>query len=803
MPAPTAETILAALKRVPLLSASQLRRVEEAAGRGSHPPERVVGRLVEKGWATKFQAEALLTGKAETLVVGPYLLLDVLGEGGMGRVFRAKHVRLGRIDAVKVIRADKLASRTLARRFAREIRLTASLEHPHIVRALDAGEARGRLYLATEFIDGQDLGTTVFRGGPLTPADACLAAYQACLALQYVSDRGLVHRDVKPSNLMRESATRAVKLMDLGLSGVRAGDGAASMAGGMLTTDGVMLGTPDFMSPEQARNPHGADIRADLYGLGATMFFLLSGRTPFTGSAVDKLMAHASQPVPPVMTPAGPAPPPLAALVTRLMAKKPDDRYPTPAAVAEALLALRPAARPEVVAPAAGQVVDTVEPSEVLPAEAWQSEFEVLIDQAESQARARVVPPPARGPRWGWVLGTAALTLTIGVLVGALGRNRTPAPEPEPAVVAHPPTPAEELRDLRAAVASTEDREAVRRRVLDFRAKYPGTPNATAAAGLLRKLPSPLDRLAGNGAPFVVASGTGPAVGALAFTPNDTRLVVARDSQAPEELTLPELMPTARFQTGIVGERATGLTPDGRGAVGTDAAGRLLVWSGAHFVILRAPGEKVRHASLTPDGKAAIVVPQNADSQLLRVEIPTDRVSGRLPVVADGVRDVLVSADGSACVVFGESWVRVVPVAVGQPVRAIEPMADIEGPPIGVVSPDGGRLYLARIERMPGRYQAGADRSDLSFELRPEARRWLWGTPPVPRASALAVAADETMVAVGTGGGRLTIFETGSGRIVSEQTLPGGVKVLAFSSSGRVLAAALDGGRVVLVPLGK
>ncbi|HYH64121.1 MAG TPA: serine/threonine-protein kinase, partial [Urbifossiella sp.] len=336
MPAPTAEAVLAALKRVPLLSASQLRRVEEAAGRGSHPPERVVGRLVEKGWATRFQADALLAGKPETLVVGPYLLLDVLGEGGMGRVYKARHVRLGRVDAVKVIRADKLASRTLARRFAREIRLTASLEHPHIVRAIDAGEAGGRLYLATEFIDGQDLATTVVRAGPLTPADACLAAYQACLALQYVCDRGLVHRDVKPSNLMRERATRAVKLMDLGLSGVRAGDGAASMAGGMLTTDGVMLGTPDFMPPEQARNPHGADIRADLYGLGVTLFFLLSGRTPYTGSAVDKLMAHANQPVPPVLTPVGPAPPPLAALVTRLMAKKPDDRYPTPAAVAEA-----------------------------------------------------------------------------------------------------------------------------------------------------------------------------------------------------------------------------------------------------------------------------------------------------------------------------------------------------------------------------------------------------------------------------------------------------------------------------------
>jgi serine/threonine-protein kinase len=398
MSVPTAETILSNLKRVPLLSPAQLRRVEEAAGRGAHAPDRVVGRLIEKGWVTRFQADAVLTGRPETLVVGPYILLDLLGEGGMGRVYKARHMRLGRVDAVKVIRADKLGSKTLARRFAREIRLTASLEHPHIVRALDAGETAGRLYLATEFIDGEDLGSIVLRSGPLSAADACLAAYQACLALQCIQDRGLVHRDVKPSNLMRERSTRAIKLMDLGLSGVRAGDAGMSMAGGAITADGVMLGTPDFMPPEQARNPHGADIRADLYGLGCTLFFLLTGRPPYSGSTVDKLLGHANAPVPPIVTPAGPAPPALAAIVSGLMAKRPENRPPTPAAVAEALLALRPGTRPvEVIAPAAASTVAAPatepEPSATPapPAEAWQTEFDELVEQAESQARARVV----------------------------------------------------------------------------------------------------------------------------------------------------------------------------------------------------------------------------------------------------------------------------------------------------------------------------------------------------------------------------------------------------------------------------
>src|SRR6185437_1616975 len=278
------------------------------------------------------QAEMLLKGKAPSLIFGHYVLMNRLGEGGMGAVFQARHLRLGRIDAVKVIRSDKITSKLIARRFLREIRLTADLNHPHIIKALDAGQVGPQLYLATEYVRGEDLTATVRRDGPFSVADACLAAYQTALALQHIHERGFIHRDLKPSNIMREERTRTVKLLDLGLSGSLNGMPETGSYAGNLTRDGVMLGTPDFMPPEQARDPHGVDIRADLYGLGCTFFYILTGRTPYEGSAVEKLVQHASSPPPELVLPKAPTPPALAAIVARTMAKRPEDRFPTPQA---------------------------------------------------------------------------------------------------------------------------------------------------------------------------------------------------------------------------------------------------------------------------------------------------------------------------------------------------------------------------------------------------------------------------------------------------------------------------------------
>ena len=391
MPVQTADTLLAELRRHKLLTDEAAACVAAVAHAHNLSPDAWVTHLVEAG-LTRFQARTALDGATESLLFGPYILLDRVGDGGMGVVFKARQTRTGRIDALKVLRADKVGSPTVVRRFLREIEVTSRMEHPHIVRAYDAGVVNSQLYLATEFVDGTDLGTRVLSAGPVSVADACLVAYHAALALAHIHKKGLVHRDVKPSNLIRDRLTGAVKLLDLGLSGFNRSvlEDRDAMT---LTGDGVVLGTPDFMAPEQIQNPHSVDIRADLYGLGCTLYFLLTGRPPYDGSAVEKMYRHGSAPLPTLILPGGLLPPPgLGEILTRLLAKRPEDRFQTPQELIDALLAIRPgAATPN---PDTGAVA----------APALETEFGPMLDVADPG----VATPLPRLPRAH--LGTAPVS---------------------------------------------------------------------------------------------------------------------------------------------------------------------------------------------------------------------------------------------------------------------------------------------------------------------------------------------------------------------------------------------------------
>jgi serine/threonine-protein kinase len=300
---------------------------------------RALGReLVRRAWLTPFQANQVFVGRGRELVLGPYLLLERLGEGGMGQVFKARHQLMDRIVALKVIRKECLKSEEAVRRFVREIRAAGQLSDPNIVIAHDAAQVGGTHILVTEYVEGTDLKKMMEQRGALPPAEACDYARQVARGLQHAHERGLVHRDIKPANLLVTAATRQLKILDMGLARLRHLE-ANDLTAGDVTQEGSVLGTPDYMAPEQAKESHTVDIRADLYSLGCTLHHLLAGKPPFAGgSLAQKIWKHQTDPPPKleelrVDLPAG-----LGAVVRKLMAKRPQDRYQSPADAAAALM---------------------------------------------------------------------------------------------------------------------------------------------------------------------------------------------------------------------------------------------------------------------------------------------------------------------------------------------------------------------------------------------------------------------------------------------------------------------------------
>jgi serine/threonine protein kinase/WD40 repeat protein len=267
-----------------------------------------------------------------------YRLLKQIGAGGMGAVYKAEHTKLKRIVALKLLPPHRGEDRFAIARFEREMEAIGRLDHPSVVRATDAGQWSGAHYLVMEYVQGIDLSALAQQAqqqGPLSVADACELVRQAALGLQYVHEHGLVHRDVKPSNLMLTQAGQ-VKILDLGLALLRGGDRSHQ-----LTDAGQALGTADYMAPEQAIDSRHVDIRADIYSLGCTLYRLLAGRVPFAEpqyrGALEKILAHVNQPAPPLRSFRPGLPPELEAVIERMMTKNPAGRFATPREVAERL----------------------------------------------------------------------------------------------------------------------------------------------------------------------------------------------------------------------------------------------------------------------------------------------------------------------------------------------------------------------------------------------------------------------------------------------------------------------------------
>ncbi len=268
--------------------------------------------------------------------IGPYRILEEVGVGGMGRVYKALHTKLEKLVALKILPEKWTEDVRAIARFEREMKAVGRIEHPNIVRATDAGEVDGRHFLVMEYVVGTDLSRLLKHVGPLRVADACEIVRQAAVGLEAVRQSDLVHRDIKPSNLMLIPAGE-IKILDLGLALLESGEDDQTE----ISNPSTVMGTADYMAPEQGLNTHQVDIRADLYSLGCTLFALLIGHAPFSrqqfNSPLKVMLAHQKSTPPDIRELREEVPPELALVVERLLAKSPDDRYATPLDVAAAL----------------------------------------------------------------------------------------------------------------------------------------------------------------------------------------------------------------------------------------------------------------------------------------------------------------------------------------------------------------------------------------------------------------------------------------------------------------------------------
>ncbi len=672
--------------------------------------------LVRQGRLTDYQAGALLQGKTRGLLIASYRIIDKLGSGGMGIVFKAEHLVMKRVVALKLLPPSYTRDASNIVRFQREAEAAARLSHPNVVAALDAGEFKGLHYFVMEFVEGRDLHRVVKEEGPF-PVDravACIA--QAARGLQAAHAQGILHRDIKPSNLLL-AADGTVKVLDLGLA--RLDPMAGADGGEALTRQGDVMGTVEYMSPEQSFDTSSLDGRSDIYSLGCTLFFLVAGRAPFPASrsALACALAHREQPIPSLRTDAPDFSPKLDAVVRRMMAKTPADRYPT---------------------------------------------MDALIDDLERFAAGRESSPVRRiGRRARLVLASTALLLIVaGVSIGFARGRRVPSTPTSP-------------RSIAPAVVATSKAVPTPEVVAPERREPPAEPTTVAPVGsdsvpapvapvrinprgpieLVRRFSLPHAQMVEAVAVsrdgklvlgacvdqtvrvWDVASGSevhgfrheGPAY-AVALATDGKRVLSASGDRTARVWDLESGRELVRFRGHSQSVFCVSVGPDGTQALsgGKDHTARLWDTSSGNETRRLDHAAPVVAASFLPDGRSALT----ASGMALTL---WDLATGTASAVLEGSAEVLclsVSSDGTRALSGDDDgsvshWDldrKVLIRRIEQPGRWVRCVGFANADRQALAGTQGGKLAVCDLDAGQAAFLAAGDAGHLGLAILPDGR---------------------------------------------------------------------------------
>src|SRR5262245_31877466 len=414
----TTSQFLDLLRKSGLVEAARISELFPDESRLPPDPKACALDLVKNGVLTQYQAKMLVNGKSRGFFVGPYVIEGPIGQGGMGIVYRARHTSLGRHVALKILPSDQASDQLTLNRFLREARAAAALDHPNIVRLYDIGQGSGVHFLVMEYVDGDNVQAILEKSGEFDYRLAVDYVAQAAAGLKHAHERGIVHRDIKPANLMVTKDGK-IKVLDMGLARSLRDEKDNLTA---LHGTGEVTGTADYISPEHLLGEQ-VDGRSDLYSLGATLFSLLLGRPPYTGTTSQKLVQHQLKDAAELRSDLrGTVPAELTDVVVKMMAKRKTERYQSAKEVIEALAPWLPAAR-------SGKAV--------LPQPAKRNLLAPAAKPTGSSARRRkhVRKLSLGGGRKQWMLiggavGFVAIVGGLALALGSGGKNTATAQQP-------------------------------------------------------------------------------------------------------------------------------------------------------------------------------------------------------------------------------------------------------------------------------------------------------------------------------------------------------------------------------------